>query len=63
MIAFTLSLLLSTSVISDSAQRTVDYLEGTVKPVIEHAMEWGAKAALALTGTHAFIVVVKRFLD
>ncbi|MFM6355769.1 MAG: hypothetical protein ACKPH7_11055 [Planktothrix sp.] len=49
--------------IESSQQNAISYLQENVQPVIQHAMEWGATAAISLTGLHGFIVVVKRFLD
>jgi len=46
-----------------SAAESMNFIKEDIEPVIEFAMDWGMSAALAITSTHAFVVVCKRFLD
>lgn len=46
-----------------SAAESLNFIKEDIKPVVEFAMDWGMQAALAVTSTHAFVVVCKRFLD
>jgi len=45
------------------AAEAMNFINEDVKAVIEFGMDWGMKAALAATSTHAFIVLAKKFLD
>ena len=45
-----------------SAAQAMDFIKEDIKPVIEFAMDWAMRGALAATSTHAFIVLCKRFL-
>jgi hypothetical protein len=69
MLPLTLSLVLSLftpSIAASSipgAAEAMNFINEDVKAVIEFGMEWGMKAALAATSTHAFIVLAKKFLD
>ncbi|KKD38783.1 MAG: hypothetical protein WAN66_14140 [Limnoraphis robusta] len=49
--------------IEAATQRTTDYLQQTVSPVIQKGAEWGVKAGLAVSGINAFLVVVKKFMN
>lgn len=55
--------LLTPPSIDGSAAQAMDFIKEDIKPVIEFSMDWGMKAGLAATSTHAFIVLCKRFLD
>lgn len=69
MLSLTLSLTLSlfTPSIAASnitgAAEAINFVNEDVKAVVEFGIDWGMKAALAATSTHAFIVLAKRFLD
>lgn len=54
--------LLSASSTAASAAQAMDFIKEDIKPVIEFAMDWAMRGALAATSTHAFIVLCKRFL-
>ena len=45
------------------AVEAMDFINQDVKVVIQYAMDWGMRVALAATSIHAFIVLAKRFLD
>lgn len=45
-----------------SAAQAMDLIRDDIKPVIDFAMDWAMRGALAATSTHAFIVLCKRFL-
>lgn len=45
------------------AVEAMNFIKEDIKPVIQYSMDWGVKAGLAATSTHAFIVLCKRFLD
>ena len=45
------------------AAEAMNFINQDVKVVIQYAMDWGMRVALAATSTHAFIVLAKRFLD
>ncbi|MEG4323672.1 MULTISPECIES: hypothetical protein [unclassified Microcoleus] len=45
------------------AAEAMNFVKEDIKPVIQYSMDWGVKAGLAATSTHAFIVLCKRFLD
>ena len=45
-----------------SAAQAMDFIKEDVKPVIQFAMDWAMRGAMAATSTHAFIVLCKRFL-
>lgn len=60
MIAFLFSLHLATV---PGAAEALNFVKEDINPVIQYAMNWGIKASLAATFTHAFIVLCKRFLD
>jgi hypothetical protein len=45
-----------------SAAQAMDFIRDDIKPVIEFAMDWAMRGAMAATSTHAFIVLCKRFL-
>jgi len=61
-IILSVSLLLSTSSIDESAA-AMKFVETDVKTVIDFSMDWAMQAGLACTSTLAFIVIAKRFLD
>jgi hypothetical protein len=69
MLSLTLSLTLSlfTPSIAASnipaAAEAINFVNEDVKAVVEFGIDWGMKAALAATSTHAFIVLAKKFLD
>jgi hypothetical protein len=69
MISFTLSLILSLfnpSIAASNvpgAVEAMNFINEDVKAVVEFGIDWGMKAALAATSTHAFIVLAKKFLD
>jgi hypothetical protein len=58
-----LSLLLSTSNIDDSAAAAMRFLETDVSTVVDFSIDWAMQAGMAATSTLAFIVVAKRFVD
>jgi hypothetical protein len=62
-LALSVSLLLSTSSIDESAAAAMRFVETDVKTVIDFSMDWAMQAGLACTSTLAFIVIAKRFLD
>lgn len=45
------------------AAEAMNFINENVKAVIEFGMDWGMKAALVATSTHAFVVLAKKFLD
>jgi hypothetical protein len=45
------------------AAEAMNFINEDVKAVVEFGIDWGMKAALAATSTHAFIVLAKKFLD
>jgi uncharacterized protein YktB (UPF0637 family) len=47
----------------NGAEEAMNFIKEDIKPVIQFAMDWGVRAGLAATSTHAFIVLCKRFLD
>lgn len=54
--------LLSASNTAASAAQAMNLIRDDIKPVIEFAMDWAMRGAMAATSTHAFIVLCKRFL-
>lgn len=58
---FLAALIIATSPVS--AAQAMDFIKEDIKPVVQFAMDWAMQAALAVTSTHAFVVVCKRFLD
>jgi hypothetical protein len=62
-VALSVSLLLSTSSIDDSAAAAMRFIEDDVRTVIDFSMDWSMQAGLAATSTLAFIVIAKRFVD
>jgi hypothetical protein len=62
-IALSVSLLLSTSSIDDSAAAAMRFIEEDVRTVIDFSMDWSMQAGLAASSTLAFIVIAKRFVD
>lgn len=58
-----LSLLLSTSNIDDSAAAAMRFIETDVATVVDFSIDWGMQAGMAATSTLAFVVVAKRFVD
>jgi len=62
-LALSVSLLLSTSSIDESAAAAMKFVETDVKTVVDFSMDWAMQAGLACTSTLAFIVIAKRFLD
>jgi len=67
---FSLTLCLALSVSSPlmasnipGAAEAMNFINEDVKAVVEFGIDWGMKAALAATSTHAFIVLAKKFLD
>ena len=61
--AFSLSLLLSTSNIDDSAAAAMRFIETDVATVVDFSIDWGMQAGMAATSTLAFVVIAKRFVD
>lgn len=57
-----LSLLLSTSDIDESAA-AMRFIEDDVRTVVDFSMDWAMQAGMAATSTLAFIVIAKRFVD
>ncbi len=55
--------LASVPIIDAKAAETMNLIEADIKPVIQFAMDWAMQAGMAITGTHAFIVLCKRFID
>ena len=45
------------------AAEAMNFINQDVKVVIQYAVDWGMRVALAATSVHAFVVLVKRFLD
>lgn len=62
-LALSVSLLLSTTSIDDSAAAAMKFVENDVKTVIDFSIDWAMQAGLACTSTLAFVVIAKRFLD
>ena len=62
-LALSVSLLLSTSSIDESAAAAMKFVETDVKTVVDFSIDWAMQAGLACTSTLAFIVIAKRFLD
>jgi hypothetical protein len=62
-LALSVSLLLSTSTIDDSAAAAMRFVENDVRTVIDFSMDWAMQAGLAASSTLAFIVIAKRFVD
>jgi hypothetical protein len=62
-LALSISLLLSTSPIDDSAAAAMRFVENDVRTVIDFSMDWAMQAGLAASSTLAFIVIAKRFVD
>ena len=54
--------LLSAPNTAASAAQAMNSIRDDIKPVIEFAMDWAMRGAMAATSTHAFIVLCKRFL-
>jgi hypothetical protein len=69
MVPFTLSLVLSlfspSIAVSDvpGAAEAMNFINEDVRTVVEFAIDWSMRAALAATSTHAFIVLARKFLD
>ena len=61
--ALSLSLLLSTSNIDDSAAAAMRFIETDVATVVDFSIDWGMQAGMAATSTLAFVVIAKRFVD
>jgi hypothetical protein len=55
-------LLTSPNSIADSAARAMDFVKEDIKPVVQFSMDLAMRGALAVTSTHAFVVLCKRFL-
>jgi len=62
-LALSVSLLLSTSSIDESAAAAMKFVENDVRTVIDFSMDWAMQAGLAASSTLAFIVIAKRFVD
>jgi hypothetical protein len=62
-LALSVSLLLSTSSIDESAAAAMKFVENDVKTLIDFSLDWGMQAGLAASSTLAFIVIAKRFVD
>ncbi|MEG4294888.1 hypothetical protein Q5692_39790 [Microcoleus sp. C2C3] len=62
-LALSVSLLLSTSGIDNSAAAAMKFVENDVRTVIDFSMDWAMQAGLACSSTLAFIVIAKRFVD
>ena len=58
----TFYLLDSSSNIAANAAQAMNFIRDDITPVIEFAMDWAMRGAMAATSTHAFIVLCKRFL-
>jgi hypothetical protein len=58
-----LSLLLSTSNIDDSAAAAMRFIETDVATVVDFSIDGGMQAGMAATSTLAFVVIAKRFVD
>ena len=48
--------------IAANAAQAMIFIRDDITPVIEFAMDWAMRGAMAATSTHAFIVLCKRFL-
>ncbi len=48
--------------IAANAAQAMNFIRDDITPVIEFAMDWAMRGAMAATSTHAFIVLCKRFL-
>ncbi len=62
-LALSISLLLSTSPIDDSAAAAMRCVENDVRTVVNFSIDWAMQAGLAATSTLAFVVIAKRFVD
>ena len=62
-LALSVSLLLSTSGIDNSAAAAMKFVENDVRTVIDFSMDWALQAGSACSSTLAFIVIAKRFVD
>lgn len=62
-LALSVSLLLSTSSIDESAVAAIKLVENDIRSVIDFSMDWGMQAGLAASSTLTFIVIAKRFVD
>jgi hypothetical protein len=54
--------LLDASNIAANAAQAMNFIRDDITPVIDFAMDWAMRGAMAATSTHAFIVLCKRFL-
>jgi len=54
--------LLDAGNIAANAAQAMNFIRDDITPVIEFAMDWAMRGAMAATSTHAFIVLCKRFL-
>lgn len=48
--------------IAANAAQAMNFIRDDITPVIDFAMDWAMRGAMAATSTHAFIVLCKRFL-
>ena len=62
-LALSVSLLLSTSSIDESAVAAIKLVENDIRLVIDFSMDWGMQAGLAASSTLTFIIIAKRFVD
>jgi hypothetical protein len=62
-LALSVSLLLSTSSIDESAVAAIKLGENDIRLVIDFSMDWGMQAGLAASSTLTFIIIAKRFVD
>jgi hypothetical protein len=58
------SVLISLHLISvPGAAEAMNFINQDVKVVIQYSMDWAMRVVLSATSIHAFVVLVKRFLD
>ena len=62
-LALSVSLLLSTSSLDESAAAAMKFVENDVRTVINFSMDQAMQAGLAASSTLAFIVIAKRFIE
>lgn len=62
-LALSVSLLVSTSSIDESAVAAIKLVENDIRLVIDFSMDWGMQAGLAASSTLTFIIIAKRFVD
>ena len=57
------ALLISLHMATIDTTEAMNFIKEDVAAVVNFSTDWAMRAALAVTSTHAFVVVCKRFLE